>query len=395
MSAKRVWDSAVVATGLAIGCATVSPAAAAEAAAKNDRLWVYVGTYTTKTSKGIYLCHLDGPTGRLELVGLAGETARPSFVAIHPSHRFLYAVGELADFQGQKTGAVSAFAINPADGKLTLLNQQPSGGAGCCHVNIDRTGKYVFVANYSAGSIGCFPIGDDGRLGEATASIQHHGSSVNPKRQQSPHAHSIFVDPTNRFVMTADLGMDKVMIYRFDAATGHLTPNDPPFATVTPGAGPRHLAFHPNGRFVYVINEMGSTVTAFRYDAEHGALQSFQEISTLPQGFQGVSTTAEVLIHPSGKFLYGSNRGHDSIAIFAIDPETGRLTAQGHQPSGGKTPRNFGIDPSGRWLLTAHQDTDDIFVFHIDPQTGALKPNGQSVSVSMPVCVRMMPALGK
>lgn len=401
MAAKRVWDSAgqlsaVMATGLAIGCATVSPAAAADALSKAGPMWVYVGTYTTKTSKGIYLCNLDVATGRLGLVGVAAETARPSFVAIHPSQRFLFAVGEVADFQGKKTGAISAFAIDPADGKLTLLNQQPSHGAGPCYVGIDRTGKWALVANYSAGSIACFPIGDDGRLGEATAAIQHQGSSVNPKRQQGPHAHSIYVDPTNRFVFTCDLGLDKVMIYRFDSATGHLSAHDPAFASITPGAGPRHIAFHPTGRFVYVINEMGQTVTAFRYDADRGALETLQTISTVPEGYQNPNnSTAEVQVHPSGKFLYGSNRGHDSIAIFTIDQETGRLTAAGHQASGGKTPRNFGIDPSGTWLLAAHQDSDDIFVLRIDPQTGSLTPTGQSVNISMPVCVKMMPAPGK
>jgi 6-phosphogluconolactonase len=391
MTVKRVLDSAVVATGLAIGCAAISPAAAAEALANNGRLWVYIGTYTTKTSKGIYLCQLDVPTGKLDLIGVAAETARPSFVTIHPNQRFLYAVGEVADFQGKKSGVVNAFSINP-DGKLSLLNQQPSQGMGPCYVNVDRTGKFAFVANYGSGAIACFPIQNDGCLGEATSAIQHEGSSVNPKRQQGPHAHSIYVDPTNRFVFTADLGMDKVMVYRFDAATGRLTPNDPPFAKVTPGDGPRHIAFHPNGRFVYVINEMGQTVTAFNYNSERGALETFQEISTVPEGFQGPSTTAEVQVHPSGKFLYGSNRGHDSIAIFSIDQNTGRLTALGHQPSGGKTPRNFGIDPSGSWLLAAHQDSDDIFVFRIDPQTGLLKPTGQSINISMPVCVKMMPA---
>jgi 6-phosphogluconolactonase len=247
----------------------------------------------------------------------------------------------------------------------------------------------VLVANYGSGSIACLPIRPDGRLGEATSSIQHEGSSIDPRRQQGPHAHSINLDAAGRFAFVADLGLDEVLIYRFDAAKGKLTPNDPPSTKVAPGAGPRHFAFHPTGRYAYVINELSSTVTALRYDARQGSLASLQTVSTVPEGFDGRSTTAEVRVHPSGKFLYGSNRGHDSIACFAVDTATGKLTPIGHQSTQGKTPRNFGIDPTGSYLLAANQGTGNVVVFRIDPQTGMLRPAEQSITVPMPVCIKM------
>lgn len=361
-----------------------------ETPAKPGEAAVYLGTYTQRGSKGIYLAHLDLASGAFRLSGLAGEVVNPSFLAIHPSHKFLYSIGEVGEFAGGKGGAVSAFAVDQATGKLILLNQKSSRGPGPCHVTIDRLGKNVLVANYSGGSIACLPVGDDGRLGDATAFIQHEGSSVHPKRQQGPHAHSINLDAANRFAFVADLGLDKVLVYRFDPAKGTLTPNDPPAVSIEPGSGPRHFAFHPNGRFAYVINELKSTVTAFAYDAERGTLQTLQTVSALPEGFDGPSTTAEVQVHPSGKFLYGSNRGHDSIAMFAIDSATGRLTPLGHEPTQGKNPRNFGIDPTGAYLLAANQDGDNVVAFRIDRATGKLRPTGQSIHVPMPVCVKFM-----
>ncbi len=352
---------------------------------------VYFGTYTRGASRGIYLSHLDLETGRLQPPVLAGETTNPSFLAIHPSRPLLYAVGEISGFQGKKTGAVSAFSMDPTSGKLTLLNQQSSQGPGPCHVSVDGTGKNVLVANYGGGSIACLPIAADGSLAEATCSIQHEGSSINPQRQQGPHAHSINLDAANRFAFVADLGMDKIMVYRFDAAKGLLTPNDPPWTKSTPGAGPRHFSFHPNGRFAYVINELHSTVTAMQYDAARGVLAPLQTVSTLPDDFDGKNSTAEVQVHPSGKFLYGSNRGHDSIAVFAIDAATGKLTSVGRVATQGKTPRNFGIDPTGRFLLAANQTTDNVVVFRIDPKTGIPRPTGQSITVSSPVCVKFLP----
>jgi 6-phosphogluconolactonase len=364
---------------------------AAAESSRAGKMWVYVGTYTGGKSKGIYRYDLDLGSGKLTSAGLAAELLNPSFLAVHPNRRFLYAVNEVESFKGQQSGAVSAFALDPKSGKLTFLNEQSTRGEGPCHLVVDREGKNVLVANYSGGSTAVLPLAADGRLKEASAFIQHTGSSVNRERQEGPHAHSANVDPSNRFAFVADLGLDKVMIYRFDAAHGTLSPGEPSAASVTPGAGPRHFAFHPNGRFAYVINEMGSTVTAFRYDARKGELTSIQTISTLPAGFTGSTTTAEVQVHPSGRFLYGSNRGHDSIAIFTIDPETGKLTAVGHQPTQGKTPRNFGIDPTGTYLIAANQDSDTLVVFRIDRDSGRLHQVGEPVEAPKPVCVNFVP----
>ncbi len=391
------WTVATVALAGVLHCAP-APACAAEEnqpGARPGRLWVYIGTYTRQASKGIYLGQLDLANGRLEAVELAGELTNPSFLAIHPSRPLLYAVGELGDFAGKKAGAVSALSIDPPSGKLTLLNQQPSGGPGPCHVSVDHTGRCVLVANYSGGSVACLPIGEDGRLGKATSFDQHRGAGPNPKRQDGPHAHSIQLDAANRFAFAPDLGLDKVFIYRLDPAEGKLTPNEPAFAAVAPGSGPRHFDFHPNGRYAYVINELGSTITAFRYDPERGVLSTLQTVSTLPEGFQGNNTTADVHVHPSGKFLYGSNRGHDSIAIFAVDAESGKLRLIGHEPTQGKSPRNFGIDPTGTYLLAANQDTANVVVFRIDPASGKLQATGSSAKVAYPVCVKMIRPLAK
>jgi 6-phosphogluconolactonase len=358
-----------------------------------DRLRVYVGTYTDGESTGIYLLRLDLASGTLTEGGAVAETRNPSFLAIHPSQRFLYAVNEIGDYNGTKSGAVSAFAIDPQTGGLTLLNQESSRGSGPCHLSVDRAGKNVLVANYGGGSIAVLPIRPDGRLGPATAFVQHEGRSVTP-RQNAPYAHSIHVDPAGRFVFAADLGLDKILIYRYDAGQGTLAPHDPSAVAVAPGAGPRHFAFHPNGRVAYLINEIDSTVTAFRFDPATGALTPLHTLSTLPQGFEGHSSTAEIQVHPSGKFLYGSNRGHDSIALFAIDPDTGLLTAIGHPPTRGKTPRNFAIDPTGAYLLAANQESGTVVLFRIDPQTGHLTPTGEEAHVPKPVCVKMIPESG-
>lgn len=382
------WVAVIVFGLIVAGAVSVTKLPASES------MRVYVGTYTQDGSRGIYLFTLDLATGKLSPGGVVGEVANPSFLAIHPNRRFLYAVNEVGRFAGKRSGAVSAFSLEPATGKLTLLNQQSSEGTGPCYVTIDRSGKNALVANYGGGSVAVLPISGDGRLKPATAAIQHTGSSVDRGRQDAPHAHSINVDPDNRFAIAADLGLDKLFVYRFDAAKGTLVPNDPPATKVAPGAGPRHFAFHPSGRFGYVINEMGSSVTALAYDAERGVLRELQTIGTLPAGFTGANTTAEVQVHPSGKFLYGSNRGHDSIAIFTIDPTTGRLKAAGHQPTQGKMPRNFGIDPAGHYLLAANQDSGSIVVFRIDAETGRLDPTGNLVNVPKPVCVKLLPAGG-
>jgi 6-phosphogluconolactonase len=369
-------------------CGTLAVAADAP---KAGPMWVFVGTYTGPKSKGVYRCEFDPATGKLSDPELAAETANPSFLAVHPSRRFLYAVGEVNNFGGQKVGAVSAFGLDAKTGQLTPLNQQPSGGSGPCHLALDHAGRCVVVANYGSGSAASLPIDADGRLRPPASMMQHSGKSHDPRRQEGPHAHSANIDKGNRFAVVADLGLDKVMVYRLDPDRGTLTPNDPPSAEVTPGSGPRHFAFHPDGKHAYVINELASTVTAFTYDAGRGVLTPTQTVSTLPAGLKVANSTAEVQVHPSGKFLYGSNRGHDSIAVFRIDPQTGELTPAGHQPTGGKTPRNFGIDPSGAYLLAANQDSDSITVFRIDPATGGLTPTGQSVSVGKPVCVKFVP----
>jgi 6-phosphogluconolactonase len=302
----------------------------------------------------------------------------------------LYSINRLGKSAGKPSGAVTAFAIDPSSGKLTLLNQQSSGGEGPCHLVVDPTGRCVVVANYSSGSAACLPIEPDGRLGKLSCLVEHSGSSVNPKRQQGPHAHGVTLDAANRFAFVADLGLDKIMVYRFDAAGGKLTANDPAYVSAPAGAGPRHFVFHPIGRYAYAVNELDSTMTAFSYDARRGVLRVLETLSTLPAGFRGDNTCAEIQAHPSGKFVYGSNRGHDSIAIFAIDARTGKLRPVGHELTRGKTPRNFAIDPSGRYLLAANEQSGDIVVFRIDAGTGKLCVTGSTQKVPAPMCITML-----
>ncbi len=356
----------------------------------DESVLVYAGTYTGAKSKGIYLFRLEMESGKLSPLGVAAETVSPSFLAIHPNRKLLYSVGEIGEFGGKKTGAVVAFAIDATSGKLTKLNEQASGGAGPCHLVVDKSGKSVLVANYGGGSVKALPIGEDGKLGDGGTTIQHMGSSVNPRRQDAPHAHSINIDADNRFAFAADLGLDKVLVYRLDPAKASLAANDPPSVSVRPGAGPRHFAFHPTGKFAYVINEIHCTVTAFAYNSDRGVLDEIQTITTLPHEVREGYSTAEVQVHPSGRFLYGSNRGHDSIAVFAIDQSTGKLTAVEHEPTQGKTPRNFGIDPTGKFLLAENQGSDTIVVFRIDPASGKLEPTGHVAECPSPVCVKFL-----
>ncbi len=363
----------------------------ADAAAAMSKYLVYVGTYTEKKSKGIYAFRFDPATGRLSALGLAAETVNPAFLAIDPSRRFLYAVNEISQCGGRSSGGVSAFAIDPGTGKLTFLNEVPSGGASPAHLAVDKTGRFVLVANYSGGSVAVFPILKDGRLGEASALVRHSGASIDPQRQEGPHPHSIYLSPDNRFAICPDLGLDEVLVYRFDAENGTLAPNNPPFARVNPGAGPRHFAFHTSGKFGYVIDEMQATVTVFSYEPASGTLHLLQTISTLPKDFDGERSTAEVEVHPSGKFLYGSNRGHDSIAMFAINNRKGTLTPLGYAPTLGKTPRSFAVNPTGSYLFAANQDSDSIVQFRIDPNNGRLTPTGQVLEVPSPVCVIFVP----
>ncbi len=349
-----------------------------------EPLPVYFGTYTSagNRSKGIYYSTLNLETGRLTDPILAAESTNPSFLAIHPSRKFLYAVGESG-----KAGAVSAFAIDSHTGILKLLNQQPSGGANPCHVSIDHLGKNLFVANYSSGNASVIPIQSDGRLAKPTALVQHQGSSVHPDRQKGPFAHSINVSLDDRFVFVADLGIDKIMMYKLDSDKGTLVANDPPYVNIRPGAGPRHFTFHPNGKFAYLINELDCTIIAFAYESASGALTEIQTVSTLPTGFKGDNTCAEVCVHPNGKYLYGSNRGHDSIAVFRIDSTQGKLTFVNHVSDNIKMPRHFAIDPTGTFCLVANQDKDNVVVFRIDPKTGTLEPTKNMISIGKPVCV--------
>jgi len=350
---------------------------------------VYVGTYTDHGSKGIYAYRFDSSSGKLTSLGLAAEAAEPSFLAVDSGGRFLYAVNETLTYSGQPTGAVSAFAMQPESGNLSLLNQVSSRDEGPAHITLDRTGKYALVANYTRGSVAAFPVLKDGRLGEASSFVQHKGSSVNPERQKGPHAHAIALSPDNRFAVVADLGLDQLLVYLFDAAKGILGAK-PQIVKAAPGAGPRHLVFSSTGRFLYVINELQSTVVTYSYDAATGALHELQTISTLPKGFIGNSTAAEIEIHPSGKFLFASNRGSDNVAVFAIDSQTGSLTHVETDPTGGKTPRNFAIDPTGSWLLAANQDSDDIVVFRIDQMTGRLTATGDPIQLPSPTCLKFV-----
>lgn len=375
----------ILALALSLGSLNF-PKMASGATSSTPAPLVFFGTYTGARSKGIYVSHFNPTNGKLSEPDLAVATRNPSFVVVHPNGQWLYAVGEVSDFGGQQAGAVSAFRIEKGTGHLTLLNARASGGSGPCHLSLDRSGKCLLLANYNSGSVAAFPIEADGRLGAQGASVQHHGSGPNHERQEGPHAHFITPDPANRFALVCDLGLDEVMVYRLDPEKASLSANQPPYATVQPGFGPRHLAFHPDGHRVYAINELSSTLTVFDYDANQGVLKETQTVSTLPPDFHGPNTCAEIQIHPSGKFLYGSNRGHDTIASFAIEPDNGKLTYLGEEPSGGKTPRHFVIDPSGDWLLAENQDSDNVVVFRVNSSTGKLTSAGEQVKVGAPVC---------
>ncbi len=362
-------------------------------AAEPKEFLVYFGTYTKPPSKGIYRARLDVATGKLSAPEVAAECRDPSFLAVHPTGKFLYAIDESSDPAKAPHRGVAAYAITPGTGQLTLLNEATAGGPGPCHLALDSEGRGLVVANYSGGSVAAIALQPDGRLGPVGSVMQHKGSSVNPARQKAPHAHVVTVAPGNRHVLCADLGLDQVLVYQFDAAKAALRANEPAFARVPAGSGPRHLAFHPNGRFLYAINELLCTMAVFTFDAARGTLQAVQSISTLPAGevMKPEFSTAEVAVHPSGKFVFGSNRGHHTIVSYAVDAATGRLTLVGHAPTGGKTPRHFAVDPTGSWLLAENQDSGTVVVLRIDAQTGRLTPTGQSIAVPAPVCAVFVP----
>jgi 6-phosphogluconolactonase len=351
---------------------------------------MYVGTYTGKGSEGIYAFRFDPATGEANAIGLAAATDHPSFLATDQGGRFLYAVNELATFDGGPTGAVSVFGIDRESGTLNLLQQVSSLGEEPAHVSLDTTARFLMVANYSGGNVAVFPIGEDGRLGPNSAFVQDVGASVDPERQAGPHAHFIQTDNNNRFAIVADLGLDQMLVHRFDAATGSLTPGSAEPVALDPGAGPRHAAFAPSGHFVYVVNELASTVTVFAYDPGPGVLRGEQTISTLPEDFAGTNTAAGIGVDAEGRFLYVSNRGDDSIAVFSIDPDDGTLKSLERVPSGGRTPRHFAIDPTGRWLVAANQDSNNVSLFRVDSTSGRLTPVDRSLTVVSPVCVRFV-----
>jgi 6-phosphogluconolactonase len=358
----------------------------AKKVSSKDEFLVYIGTYTRQDSKGIYAYRFQPATGKLTPIGLVAETENPSFLTLHPNHRFLYAVNEISNYEGQRAGSVSSFSIDAKTGMLTSLNRVTTRGTIPAHLVVDKTGKCLVVANYGSGSVAAFPLNADGSVGAASAFVEHAGSSTGP-RQKGPHAHAVVLSADNRFVFVPDLGLDQVLSYRLDPAKCTLTPNDPPFTKVTQGSGPRHFVFHPNGQFAYAVSEMGSLVTVFAYDRDRGTLKELQTISTLPKDFSGTNNSAELEVHPNGRFLYASNRGNDSIAVFAIDPRAKTLTLVEHVPTQGKTPRNFAIDPTGAYLLAANQDTNNIVLFRIDQKTGRLTPTGVDLKTPLPVCV--------
>ena len=351
---------------------------------------VYVGTYTGHGSDGIYAYRFHPARGELKPIGLVAKTDNPSFITIDSAGRFLYAVNELDSFQNQPTGAVSVFAIDSKSGELKLLQQISSLGAAPAHLSMDKSGRYLLVANYNGGNVAVFPIESDGRLGPQTSFIQNAGSSVNPDRQSGPHAHFIQVTNDNKYVLVADLGIDKVLLFRFDANTGSLIPTDSGYVTMDPGSGPRHIAFAPSGKFIYVLNELTSTVTVLSYESENGAMQIKRTISTLPEDFTGKNTAAEIAVDAKGQFLYGSNRGDNSIGLFSINSDSGDLIPIAWIPSGGKTPRHFEIDPTGQWLFIANQDSDNIVLFRIDQATGQLVQKPQTSVLISPVCIRFL-----
>jgi 6-phosphogluconolactonase len=367
------------------GAPTKSPSAASS-------YFVYVGTYTGPKSKGIYAYRYEPKSGQYTPIGVAAEIQNPSWLVTDPRHRFLYAVTEIGN-DAKTHATISSYSINQKTGALKFLNKVDSEGGGACHLVVDKTGKILFVANYGSGSVASFAIHADGSIGDKTGFDQQSGSSVNPQRQKGPHAHEVVLSPDNRFLFVPNLGTDKIMIYRVDAAKATFTPNDPASVSVKAGLGPRHFTFDPSGKFAYLVCEMGSTVVAFSYDSAKGSLTQIQALSTLPPEFSGENNSAEIHVDRSGRFLYASNRGNDSITVFSIDPAKGTLSKVQVAPTKGNIPRNFVIDPTGKYLLAANQKSDQIVVFAVDPKDGKLQPTGQTIDVGGPVCIDFVPAL--
>ncbi len=348
---------------------------------------LYVGTYTNGDSRGIYRLRLNDETGLLDKPELVAVTENPSYLALHPTGKWLYAVNELMEFDGKESGAITAYAIAPDTGELLALNQQASNGGAPCYISVDATGQWVLVANYMGGNVTMYPVEEGGMLGDIKTTVQHAGSSVNERRQAGPHAHAVMLSPDNNKVVVADLGIDQVRSYDLNSQAGTLVATVNPLH-VQPGAGPRHIAFHPDGEHAFIINELDSTMLSARYTPATGAFEILDTISTLPDSFTGTSYCADIHVSPDGRFVYGSNRGHDSIVIVAFDAATGKLEAVGHESTKGKTPRNFTLDPSGKYLLAANQNSNTIFVFKRNEETGLLASTGQRVEVPSPVCLK-------
>lgn len=366
----------------------------------NDQ-FVFIGTYTEqilldtgevlKRAEGIYVYKMDSRSGTMELSHVVSVGPNPSFLTFDSSNRFLYAVNEVQEYQGAETGAVSAFSLDKNTGEIKFLNRQPTHGTDPCFLVVDKTGEFVFVANYSSGSVCVLPIQKDGSLGAATDVIQHHGSSIHPDRQNNPHAHGVTFDLTGQFVFVPDLGIDKLMVYKFDPEYGKLTPHDEPWLDVPPGAGPRQFIFHPDGTHAYLINELNSTITVCQYHAEKGKLTIAQTISTLPENFAGENTSAELQLSPNGQYLYASNRGHNSIAVYTVDQADGTLSFLDHVKTRGETPRHFMIDSQGTFLFVANQDSDNVVIFDMDPVSGELNARNEIFPVPAPVCIKILP----
>lgn len=366
-----------------------------------SRMLVFIGTYTRPEphvqgkAEGIYMYELDAASGALRYLSTTTGQINPSFVALDARGHYLYAVNEVAEYNNQPGGSVSAFRVDPDRGRLTLINSQPTHGAAPCYVSLDASGAWVLVANYSSGNASILPIVADGGLAPATATVQHRGASQHPERQREPHAHAIIADPTNRFGLVADLGVDKIFVYRLDTAQGQLAPHAPPWVALHPGAGPRQLAFHPNGHSLYCINELDATLTVFEYAEASGTLRTIQTLPTVPDGSAVDLSGADVHVAPSGRFVYTATRGDNSLAMFAIDPASGHLTNIGSMPVGGRTPRNFCIDPSGNFVLVANQDSDTITTFRIDQAHGTLEPTEHVTRVPSPACIQMIAYSGE
>lgn len=362
------------------------------------RMRVYVGTWNQaganppSQKEGIFWFNFDTESGRLDLAGAADAGPNPAFLTFSADGRYLYAINEVTSFQGKEGGGVSAFAVDKS-GSLTHLNSQPTFGGHPCYISLDRSGRWAMVSNYRSGNVVVYPIGTDGRLGVFSVRIQHEGKGSNPARQEGPHAHSIQADPSNRWVLAADLGLDQVRVYALGTDKGTLTPHTQPAIQLHAGAGPRHLDFHPNGRWLYIINELDSTVAFFETDLETGRFHHRQTLSTLPGDYEGEKWAADIHVHPSGRFVFASNRGHDSIAILKVDPARGELELAGLAPSGGRTPRNFAISPGGEWLLVANQDANNLVALRVDTASGQLSATGDEVNIPAPVCVRFMPSM--